>query len=91
MEINGEDYQLTNDGESMRWDLRLMKTVRPRGGPERQELGDPMYGMPLENAIKIIINYRLDKKKDTYTLKEYLDEYKKQVTLLRNILKSYEK
>ena len=91
MEIKGEDYQLNNDGESMRWDLRLMKTVKPRSGQERQELGDPMYGMPLENAIKIIINYRLDKKQDTYTLKEYLDEYKKQITLLRNILKDYEK
>lgn len=91
MEINGEDYQLTNDGESTHWDLKLMKTVKPRSGPERQELGQPMYGMPLEKAIKIIINYRLDKKKDTYTLSEYLTEYKKQVTLLKNILESYEK
>lgn len=91
MEIKGEDYLITNDGESTHWDLRLMKTVRPRSGPPREELGDPMYGMPLEKAIKIIVNYRLDKKKDTYTLKEYLDEYKLQITLLKNILESYEK
>lgn len=91
MEIKGDDYQLTNDGSSIHWDLRLMKTVKPRSGPEREELGDAMYGMPLERAIKIIINYRLDKKKDTYTLKEYLDEYKKQITTLKNILQSYEK
>jgi len=45
--------------------------------------------MPLERAIKIIINYRLDKKKDTYTLREYLESYKDQLNLLKETLKNY--
>lgn len=89
MTIEESDFRLTNDGTSSYFDLELMKTVRPRGKPERQEWGDPLYGMPLEHAIKIIINYRLDKKKDTYTLLEYLESYKDQLNQLRKILNNY--
>ena len=89
MVIEGTDFRLTNDGVSSHFDLEVMRTVRPRGKPERQEWSDPLYGMPLERAIKIIINYRLDKKKDTYTLREYLESYKDQLNLLKETLKNY--
>lgn len=89
MIIEGKDFKLSNDGESVNWDLQLMKIVRPRGKPEREELGDPMYGMPLERAIKIIINNRISKKKDSFELAEYLSEYKDQLNLLKQTLKNY--
>lgn len=89
MIIEHSDFRLTNDGMSSHWDLELMRTVRPRGKPEREEWSDPLYGMPLERAIKIIINYRLNKKKDVYTLQEYLHEYKDQLNLLNKTLENY--
>lgn len=90
MLIEGEDYRLSNDGESVHWDLELMRTVRPRGKPEREEFGDPLYGMPLERAIKIIINHRLSRKKEVYTLQEYLNSYKDEINKLKEILDHYE-
>lgn len=71
MVIKGTDYELTPvSDESLHWDLRLMKTVKPRGGEPRQELGDPIYGLPLDSAIKHIIYYRAKKKyKDEETVK----------------------
>jgi hypothetical protein len=36
----------------------------------------------------VIINYRLSKKKDVYTLKEYLQDYKKVRDSLTNLLKN---
>ncbi len=71
MVITGEDYELTPvSNESPHWDLRLMKTVKPRGGTPREELGDPMYGLPLSSAIARIIHYRTKKHfKDEETVK----------------------
>ena len=76
MIIEGTDFRLTNDGMSSHFDLEVMRTVRPRGKPEREEWSDPLYGMPLERAIKIIINYRLE-------------SYKDQLNLLKETLKNY--
>lgn len=89
MTIEGKDFRLSNDGESVHWDLQLVKIVRPRGKPEREELGDSMYGMPLERAIQIIINNRLSKKQDAYQLAEYLSNYKDQLNLLKETLRNY--
>ena len=71
MVIKGADYELTPvSDESLHWDLRLMKIVKPRGGEPREELGDPIYGVPLDSAIKHIIYYRAKKKfKDEETTK----------------------
>lgn len=71
MVIKGADYELTPvSDESLHWDLRLMKVVKPRSGEPREELGDPIYGVPLDSAIKHIIYYRAKKKfKDEETTK----------------------
>lgn len=91
MVIEGTDFRIYNDGMSCHFDLELMKTVKPRGKPERLEWSDPMYGMPLYRAIEIIANYRLDKKKDTYSLEEYISEFKKQINTLKQLVENYEK
>lgn len=71
MVIKGDDYELTPVSETSNfWDLRLMKVVKPRGGVPREELGDPLYGMPLSAAITRIIHYRAKKHfKDQETVK----------------------
>lgn len=89
MTIEGKDFRLSNDGESTNWDLQIMRIVRPRGKPEREELSDPLYGMPLERAIQIIINSRLNKKQTSYELAEFLSAYRDQLNLLKQTLKSY--
>lgn len=86
MQIEESDFRLTNDGSSVHWDLELMKTVRPRGKPERQEFGDPMYGMPLEKCIKIIVNHRLAKQ-EKYTLKEFIEAYLKELDNVKLLFK----
>ena len=88
MTIEQEDFRLTNDGVSSHWDLELLKTIRPKGGPERQEFQIVGYGYPLDHALRVIINYRLSKKKDVYTLKEYLQDYKTVKDSLTNLLKN---
>ena len=88
MTIEQEDFRLTNDGLSSNWDLEVLKTIRPKGGPERQEFQIIGYGYSLDNAIRTIINYRLSKKKDVYTLKEYLQDYKQVKDSLTNLLKN---
>lgn len=88
MTIEQEDFRLTNDGLSSHWDLEVLKTIRPKGGPERQEFQIIGYGYSLDNALRVIINYRLAKKKDVYTLKEYLQDYKTVKDSLTNLLKN---
>lgn len=88
MTIEQEDFRLTNDGQSAHWDLEVLKTIRPKSGPERQEFQIIGYGYPLESALAVIINYRLSKKKDVYTLKEYLQDYKIVKDSLTNLLKN---
>lgn len=88
MTIEQEDFRLTNDGLSNHWDLEVLKTIRPKGGPERQEFQIIGYGYSLDSALRVIINYRLSKKKDVYTLKEYLQDYNTMKDSLTNLLKN---
>ena len=87
MVIQESDFILTNASGDL-WDLELLKTVRPKGKPERQEFQIIGYGYSFDNALRVIINYRLSKKKDVYTLKEYLQDYKKVRDSLTNLLKN---
>ena len=76
MLIEEEDFRLYNDGESDFWDLELLKTVRPKGKPERQEFQIVGYGYSFPNALKVIANHRISMKKDVCTLQEYIQDYK---------------
>ncbi len=85
MTIEQEDFRLHNDGESDYWDLELLKTVRPKGKPERQEFQVIGYGYSFPNALKVIANHRLSTKKDVYTLEEYIQDYKQIIDSLINL------
>lgn len=85
MLIEEEDFRLSNDGESDYWDLELLKTVRPKGKPERREFQVIGYGYSFPNALKVIANHRMSMKKDVYTLKEYIQDYKKIIDYLTNL------
>lgn len=85
MLIEEADFRLTNDGESDYWDLELLKTVRPKGKPERQEFQVIGYGYSFPSALKVIANHRISLKQDVYTLKEYMQDYKKIIDQLSNL------
>lgn len=86
MTIEEKDFKMTcSDGN--RWDLELLYTVKPKGKPEREEFKLDGYGYTLSNALAKIINYRLANKKDVYSLKEYIQEYKKESNSVKQLFK----
>ena len=87
MIIEESDFRLENSSDfSQFWDLELLYTVKPKSGEARQEFKNSGYGLTLESAIKRVINYRLSKKKEIYTLKEYLEEYKAENDKIRRLV-----
>lgn len=87
MIIEESDFRLENSNDfSQFWDLELLYMVKPKSGEPRQEFKNAGYGLTLESAIKRIINYRLSNKKEIYTLKEYLSEYKKENAQIQSLV-----
>ena len=87
MIIEESDFRLENSSDfSQFWDLELLYTVKPKSGEARQEFKNSGYGLTLESAIKRVINYRLSNKKEIYTLKEYLEEYKAENDKIRRLV-----
>jgi hypothetical protein len=87
MVIKEEDFILEYEENAPGlWNLQLLRTVKPRGGQPRDEFQDEGYGYSMTHALNIVIHYRLAKKKDTYTLKEFLQEYKQQLVKLKQLL-----
>lgn len=89
MLIKEHDFQIKPcDADPSRYDLAFVKTVKPRdGGEPRKELGSPLYGLSFESCIRHIIGYRMSLKQNTYSLAQFLKEYKKCNTELINYLK----
>ena len=88
MIIEEQDFKLTsikNDG-SLFWDLELLFTITPKKGESRKEFKNAGYGLTLENAIKRIINFRIENRHSVLDLKQYLDEYKKESNKLKQDL-----
>lgn len=76
MVIQGDFYQIIPSGEnSMFFDLKLLHKVK--GKNPRDEFKDAGYGLTLKSAINKCIQYALQNKFETLSLKEYLDEFTK--------------
>lgn len=88
MVIEESDFRLTSVNEySTKWDLELLYTVRPKGKEARTEFKAVAYGLPLESALKRVINFRINNKhQDAISLKDYLKEYKDQLNQLNHLL-----
>lgn len=84
MIIEESDFKM--EGED-RFDLFLIKIVNAKD-PEkrREELRNVGHDMTIENCIKRITIDRLNKKQDVYSLKEFLDSYKKEVKKLNDLV-----
>ena len=88
MVIEESDFRLTSVNEfSTKWDLELLYTIRPKGKETRTEFKAVAYGLPLESALKRVINFRINNKhQDVISLRDYLKEYKDQLNQLNHLL-----
>ena len=88
MVIEESDFRLTSVNEySTKWDLELLYTIRPKGKEARTEFKAVAYGLPLESALKRVINFRINNKhQDVISLRDYLKEYKDQLNQLNHLL-----
>jgi hypothetical protein len=87
MTIEGSFYKITPINESSQFfDLELLYYIG--GKNPRKEFKVASYGITLESAIQKIINFAVRSKlPETVTLKEYLDEYKKESNSIKAELK----
>lgn len=77
MIIEENDFKMEKDGGSL-WDLSLLKTIRPKGKPERQELVLDGYGMTFNRCMQRIIDNRIERKQEVLTIKEYITLFKEE-------------
>lgn len=89
MIIEESDFKMEYDEGCNRFDFYLLQVINAKN-PEkrREEFKLEGYSMLLESIIPRVINYRLNKKLDVVTLKEYLSEYKKEFDEFKQTLKS---
>lgn len=85
MVIEESDFRMTKTLGTF-WDLELLYTVKPKGKPERQEFKDAGYGMTIGHCIEKVIYNRMEQKKESYTLKEFIQDYRREVDRLEELL-----
>lgn len=86
MIIEENDFKLTpiNDTSPL-FDLEILHIVKPKGGEPREEFKNAGYGLPLEAALQRVTSYRIQKKNEVISLKEYLHQYKQILKELKNL------
>lgn len=90
MIIAEQDFRLTpTDAFSNRFDVELLYKVKPKTGEVHEEFKNVAYAVNLEYALKLIINYRVQKKaKDAaLTMKQFLYLYTKELNYVKEIIK----
>ena len=87
MIIEEPDFKMTSVDETGDfWDLELIHTIKPKGKPERQEFKESGYGLRFPTCMSKIANYRLSCKKEIRSLKEYVQEYIKELDEIKILL-----
>ena len=88
MIIAESDFRAEQSSEgSIFWDLNLIRTKKKRDGSIVEELGDTIYGIPLDSVMKrVCINRIARKHKDEcMTMKQFLDEWKEEIRKLSDL------
>ena len=88
MVIEESDFKLEYEENSNKFDLYLLHIINAKDEDKRrEEFKIDGYGTSLESAIKRIINYRLEKRLNVTTLKDYLLQYKEELKNIENLIK----
>ena len=78
MTIEDYDFKLepVSDNSAL-WDLSFKKIVNKGKVNEREDFSSPLYGLPLNEAIRRIINHRIiaKHKEEAISMKVYFKEY----------------
>lgn len=88
MVIEEKDFRLIPMSDSsLKFDLELLYTVRPKGKEARQEFKNVAYGISLEYAIKKIAHYRVSLKheNEAITLLTYFQEFMRELDSLKTL------
>lgn len=79
MTITEKDFTMTPSSKNTdKYDLIFMKRVKKRDtGQYEIEPGDPLYGLTLSYALRLIAHHRVAKKyeDDNIALRQFLKEY----------------
>ena len=88
MVIEESDFKLEYEENSNKFDLYLLHIINAKDEDKRrEEFKIDGYGISLESAIKRIINYRLEKRLNVTTLKDYLLQDKEELKNIENLIK----
>ena len=88
MVIEESDFKLEYEENSNKFDLYLLHIINAKDEDKRrEEFKIDGYGISLESAIKRIISYRLEKRLNVTTLKDYLLQYKEELKNIENLIK----
>ena len=81
--------QISDD--SIFWDLNLIRTKKKKDGTVVEELGNTIYGLPLDSVIKRVAANRIARKyKDkAITMKQYLEDWKLEMKKLNDLSLNY--
>ena len=85
--IEEKDFVLVGtDNYGYFFDLYLIKSIKPKGKPEREELKLDGYGMTLSAAMRFIGMNRLirNQKGESMNLEEFLDKFEKIIKDLKS-------
>lgn len=89
MIIKGNDYVFTPINEiSPLYDVDLMKVVNKGKANERQELQKEAYGVPLDYAIRMVVNHRIRSKAgdSVVELQDYIQQFRKSINELKDLV-----
>lgn len=89
MIIQEDDFKLElNDSCFDRYSLELIQVINAKDPVKRrEEFKEAGFDMTLETCLNKIINYRISRKKEVYTLKDYIIAYKIEREILSNLVK----
>jgi len=88
MIIQESDFRAEQIAEgSLFWDLNLIRTKKKRDGTVTEELGDTIYGIPLDSVIKRVAINRIARKhkEAAINMRQFLDEWKIELNKLSNL------
>lgn len=88
MIIAESDFRAEQSSEgSIFWDLNLIRTKKKRDGSIVEELGDTIYGIPLDSVMKRVCLNRIARnhKDQAISMKQFLDEWKNEMKKLSDL------
>jgi len=87
--IQENDFKLElNDNCFDRFSLELIYVINAKDPTKRrEEFKEAGFDMTLETCFNKIINYRISRKQEVYTLKDYMVAYKTERALLSELVK----